>query len=155
MLYALRLLSPGLVLGRSDMPARSTTATKSTSRQRSPIASRRKPVLRFRMRITDGESIAVGPGKIALLEAIESTGSITSAAKTLQMSYRRAWLLVHELDQSMRTPVVETSPGGQRGGGSVLTEAGRQLIFLYRRIEDNATLACRGDIEQLMKMLAR
>ena len=55
----------------------------------------------------------------------------------------------------MRTPVLETSPGGQRGGGSVLTEAGRQLIFLYRRIEDNAALACRGDIEQLMKMLAR
>lgn len=117
--------------------------------------SRRKPVLRFRMRITDGDAIAVGPGKIALLEAIDKTGSITAAAKSLDMSYRRAWLLLDELNRSLRVPAIDSAKGGQHGGGSALTDAGKRLIELYRRIEQNAASACRDDIRQMMKMLAR
>src|SRR5262245_66600375 len=94
---------------------------------------RGRPQLRFRMRITDGGVIAVGPGKIALLEAIESTGSITAAAKSLDMSYRRAWLLLDELNRSLREPAVDKAKGGLHGGGSALTDAGRRLIALYRR----------------------
>lgn len=114
-----------------------------------------KPLLRFRMRITHGDVIAVGPGKIALLEAIEATGSITEAAKSLGMSYRRAWLLLDELNRSLRVPAVDSAKGGQLGGGSALTDSGRQVIELYRRIEETAAAACHADIQQLMKLLAR
>lgn len=131
----------------------------STSRPSIPASKRAtttgKPVLRFRMRITDGDHVAVGPGKIALLEAIERTGSITAAAKSLDMSYRRAWLLLDETNRSLREPAVTTSKGGKAGGGSVLTDAGRQVIALYRRIEDDAIAACQKDIRALMGLLAR
>lgn len=120
-----------------------------------PAPDRPRPVLRFRMRITVGDVIAVGPGKIALLEAIDQTGSITGAAKRLDMSYRRAWLLLDETNRSLRHPVVDSAKGGADGGGSALTDAGRQLIALYRHIEQTAAVACRDDIRKLMNMLAR
>jgi molybdate transport system regulatory protein len=107
------------------------------------------------MRVSDGDRIAVGPGKIALLEAIGNTGSITAAAKSLDMSYRRAWLLLDELNRSLEHPAVDSAKGGLQGGGSSLTEAGQQLITLYRRIEKRAEIACRDDIAQLMGMLVR
>ena len=112
-------------------------------------------MLRFRVRVTDGDHIAVGPGKIALLEAIAETGSITAAAKSLDMSYRRAWLLLDELNRSLTQPAVDSAKGGLLGGGSSLTDAGQQLITLYRRIEKRAEAACRDDIALLMGMLAR
>jgi molybdate transport system regulatory protein len=127
------------------------------NRQPSSRGSARKPrtpVLRFRMRVTDGDKIAVGPGKIALLEAIASTGSITAAAKSLDMSYRRAWLLLDELNRSLEHPAVDSAKGGLQGGGSSLTDAGRLLITLYRRIEKRAETSCRDDIAQLMSLLA-
>lgn len=114
----------------------------------------RAPVLRFRMRVTDGDKIAVGPGKIALLEAIASTGSITAAAKSLDMSYRRAWLLLDELNRSLEQPAVDSAKGGLQGGGSSLTDVGRLLITLYRRIEHRAETSCRDDITRLMSLLA-
>ena len=98
------------------------------------------------MRVTDGEKIAVGPGKIALLEAIGSAGSITAAAKSLDMSYRRAWLLLDELNRSLEHPAVDSAKGGLQGGGTSLTETGHQLITLYRRIEKRAEASCREDI---------
>ena len=114
----------------------------------------RAPVLRFRIRVTDGDKIAVGPGKIALLEAIASTGSITAAAKSLDMSYRRAWLLLDELNRSLEQPAVDSAKGGLQGGGSSLTDVGRLLITLYRRIEHRAETSCRDDITRLMSLLA-
>ena len=119
------------------------------SRTRAPA-----PQLRFRMRVTQGDVIAVGPGKIALLEAVDKTGSITAAAKSLDMSYRRAWLLLDELNRSLRVAAVDSAKGGAAGGGSVLTREGRELIALYRRIEATAAAACRSDIRKLMTMLA-
>lgn len=135
----------------SAMPTDTPRAAKPSTRS----AARRDPVLRFRMRVTSGDVIAIGPGKIALLEAIGKTGSITAAAKSLDMSYRRAWLLLDELNRSLREPAVDSAKGGQHGGGSALTDAGRQLIDLYRRIEDRAAAACRSDIQQLLKLLQR
>ncbi|HTT09472.1 MAG TPA: winged helix-turn-helix domain-containing protein [Burkholderiaceae bacterium] len=117
--------------------------------------TRSKPVFRFRPRVTGGGEIAVGPGKIALLEAIGKTGSITAAAKSLDMSYRRAWLLLDELNRSLRVPAVDSAKGGQHGGGSALTDRGKELIAVYRRIEKTAESAARADIKRLMAMLAR
>lgn len=120
-----------------------------------PADRKAAPQLRFRMRVSDGEVIAIGPGKIALLEAVERTGSITAAAKSLDMSYRRAWLLLDEMNRALKTPAVDSAKGGSAGGGSALTASGRELIALYRRIEATAATACRADIRKLIGMLAR
>ena len=63
--------------------------------------------VQFRVRITKGDDIAIGPGKVDLLEAIAETGSITAAAKRLGMSYRRAWMLVDTVNRCFKTPIVE------------------------------------------------
>ena len=84
--------------------------------------------VQFRLRITTGDDIAVGPGKIDLLEAIAATGSITAAAKQLGMSYRRAWLLVDTMNRCFRGPVVDAEAGGQRGGGTALTPLGAEVV---------------------------
>jgi molybdate transport system regulatory protein len=108
---------------------------------------------RFRMRLSVGERVAVGPGRIALLEALAETGSITAAAKRLGMSYRRAWLLVDELNSALKEPAVATSQGGSRGGGSHLTASGRHLLALYRGIEQQALARCEGDIAAMKNLL--
>lgn len=116
--------------------------------------ARSKPVAKFRIRVTAGDVIAIGPGKIALLEAISETGSITAAAKSLDMSYRRAWMLLDELNHALRKPAVDSAKGGQHGGGSELTDVGRQLIDTYRRIEETASQACAADIKRLVGLIA-
>ena len=120
-----------------------------------PPKTRNSPVARFRMRVTAGDVIAIGPGKIALLEAIGETGSLTSAAKSLDMSYRRAWMLLDELNNALKKPAVASVKGGQHGGGSELTDVGRQLVELYRRIDSTATRACAPDIKRLLGLLSR
>ncbi|CAD5372990.1 Putative transcriptional regulator, ModE family [Rubrivivax sp. A210] len=127
----------------------------STQTQPTPRHALQGPVPKFRLRIADGDATVVGPGKIALLEAIAATGSITAAAKSLDMSYRHAWLLLDDLNRSLRTAAVDSAHGGARGGGSALTEEGRRLIAIYRRIEATAADACRADIQNLMGLLAR
>jgi molybdate transport system regulatory protein len=107
------------------------------------------------MRIMAGGVIAIGPGKIALLEAIAATGSITAAAKSLEMSYRRAWLLLDELNNSLRTPAVDSAKGGTSGGGSEVTATGRRLIDLYRGVEARAEKACQAELAQLLNLIAR
>ena len=87
----------------------------------------------------------IGPGKIALLEAIRKTGSITAAAQSMQMSYRRAWLLVDELNKLMSEPVVTTTAGGAMHGGTTLTPVGEKTIALYHSIEAHTRAAARSD----------
>jgi molybdate transport system regulatory protein len=84
---------------------------------------------------------AIGPGKIRLLELIGELGSISAAGRTMNMSYRRAWSLIDELNRCFRAPVVETQLGGSHGGGAVLTDAGHDLIARYRAIERAAAKA--------------
>lgn len=109
--------------------------------------------IRWRMRIMRNNVIAIGPGKITLLEAVRDQGSITAAAKSLGMSYRRAWLLLDEINSSLANPATISSHGGARGGTSLLTEVGEQVIALYRRIEAQATAANAQELEALMKLL--
>lgn len=113
-----------------------------------------KPRIQFRLRISRGADIAVGPGKIDLLEAIDATGSITAAARSLGMSYRRAWLLVDTMNRCFRTALVEAEAGGRRGGGARLTRLGGEVIERYRRIERSAARAGAADIRALMRKLA-
>jgi molybdate transport system regulatory protein len=113
-----------------------------------------KPDVQFRLRIRSGDDIAVGPGKIELLEAIASTGSITAAAKSLGMSYRRAWLLVDTMNCCFKSRVVETEAGGTRGGGTQLTVVGARLVRSYRLIEARAAKAAASEIATLTSLLA-
>jgi len=111
------------------------------------------PVVKLRMRVMADDIIAIGPGKIELLEAINDTKSIAAAAKSLGMSYRRAWLLVDGINQALKTPAVVTSTGGSHGGGTALTDTGHQVVALYRRIEQHALKACEADLGQLVAMV--
>lgn len=107
----------------------------------------------FRLRILHGRDIAVGPGKIDLLEAIEKAGSITAAARSLGMSYRRAWLLIDTMNRCFRRPVVETESGGRRGGGTRLTETGIQTLRRYRNAEKLAAKASSSELRALRQLL--
>jgi molybdate transport system regulatory protein len=91
------------------------------------------PAIRFR--IDFAENSNVGPGKIALLEAIQTYGSLSAAARALKLSYRRAWLLLESLNQGFREPVSLNSVGGVGGGGVVITAFGILLIKRYREVE--------------------
>jgi molybdate transport system regulatory protein len=111
--------------------------------------------VRLTVRIDFGAERALGPGKIRLLEAIGKTGSISRAGRSLGMSYRRAWLLVDDMNRCFRAPVVATQPGGARGGGAALTPFGRELIENYRAIEARATAAAKFHLQALEKSLRR
>jgi len=118
-----------------------------------PARSRKAPVARFRIRVISGETIAVGPGKIDLLEAIARTHSITAAAKAIGMSYRRAWILVDEINAALKRPAVSSAKGGEHGGGSRLTATGEALVELYRGIEARAAESCAAEIAGLVKLV--
>lgn len=113
-----------------------------------------KAKVQFRLRIYREETIAIGPGKVALLEAIAERGSISGAARQLGMSYRRAWLLLEELNTALSSPAVVTATGGAHGGGAKLTPVGDNLIKHYRAIEAAAKVAAAADIVALTRMLA-
>ncbi len=95
----------------------------------------------------------LGPGKVALLEAIGTHGSIVAAAKALGMSYRRAWLLTDELDRMFEEPVIVTHPG-RRGTGTEITPFGQRLIAIYRAMERQSAKATRGAVDELTRSLA-
>jgi len=131
-------------------PAPTPTAEAVSPRRPGP---RPAPVARFRLRLTSGGAIAVGPGKIDLLEAIAETRSITAAAKSIGMSYRRAWALVDQINASLKQPAVASAKGGEHGGGSRLTAVGQALVARYRRIEARADEACADDIAALLRLV--
>jgi len=91
--------------------------------------------LTVRFRVDFGNRCSVGIGKIELLEGIARTGSLSQAAREMRMSYRRAWLLLEDLNLSFDRPVARASVGGRGGGGVVLTSFGSGLVAGYRRLE--------------------
>ena len=99
----------------------------------------------LRLRIVLSGTTRLGPGKADLLEAIGRTGSISAAGRDLGMSYRRAWLLVDEVNRLFRRPVVVTSAGGSHGGWAKLTDFGRALVAAYRRVEERTRAAIREE----------
>ncbi|HEY7640039.1 MAG TPA: hypothetical protein VH814_09960 [Steroidobacteraceae bacterium] len=103
----------------------------------------------IRLRIDLGPDSALGPGKIALLEHIEKTGSLSQAARELGMSYRRAWLLLDDVNRMFDDPATTASVGGSGGGGAQLTELGRAIVKAYREIEDAAEKAAGARIAWL------
>ena len=98
---------------------------------------------------------AMGPGRAALLSHIARTGSITSAARAMGMSYRRAWQLVEAMNKSFAAPVVVTEVGGRRGGGAVVTALGKRLVTLYRAMENKASSAIAADLRRFSRYLRK
>jgi molybdate transport system regulatory protein len=103
----------------------------------------------IRLRIDLSPESALGPGKIALLEHIEATGSLSKAARELGMSYRRAWLLLNDINGMFDDPATTASVGGSGGGGARLTDLGREIVKAYREIEDAAEKAASARIAWL------
>jgi molybdate transport system regulatory protein len=112
------------------------------------------PGTKLTLRVDFGGNRAVGPGKVVLLEAIRDSGSISQAGRVLGMSYRRAWLLIDDLNHCFSEPVVSAQPGGVQGGGAVLTAFGEELIRNYRAIEAAATAAAKPRLSALEGRLA-
>jgi molybdate transport system regulatory protein len=98
-------------------------------------------VLKIKIQLYCGEEIAMGPGKADLLDAILAEGSISAAGRAMGMSYRRTWLLVDAMNRCWKTPLVETSPGNARGGGSRVTPQGKTILAHYRSLQDRISSA--------------
>ncbi len=96
----------------------------------------------------------LGRGKIELLEHIRETGSISAAGRSMDMSYRRAWLLVSALNSMFRQEVVESQRGGKQGGGAVLTPFGDELIRQFRAMEEKAQAALASELAWLQDNLS-
>ncbi len=104
-----------------------------------------KPVLR----ITFPHDDRLGRGKIELLEHIRETGSISAAGRAMDMSYRRAWMLVAEMNRMFKAQVVESQRGGQKGGGAALTPFGEELLARFRGMEKTVRMSLADDLAWL------
>lgn len=108
----------------------------------------------IRIRVLCGEEIAIGQGKADLLEAIAQHGSISAAGRQLGLSYRKAWLMVDEMNRCFASPVVETTKGGTQGGGARVTELGRQALAQYRTLQTKAQGAIEAELAAFRALLA-
>lgn len=100
-----------------------------------------------------GDLIALGPGKVDLLESIGREGSISQAARERHLSYRRAWNMVDTMNQCFKEPLVISVTGGKGGGGAQLTATGEKVIQLYRKMEKKADTASQAEAQALKKFL--
>jgi molybdate transport system regulatory protein len=103
--------------------------------------------------VRHGAEIAMGPGKADLLDAIAATGSISAAARSMNMSYRRAWLLVDVMNRTFREPLVHSAAGGQHGGGAGVTDAGRAVLAQFRAMEAASAAAVQAHVGALAALL--
>ena len=111
------------------------------------------PALKPRFRVVCGENIALGPGKVELLAQVDETGSISEAAKRLDMSYNRAWLLIKTMNICFKEPVIAAVRGGHTRGGAELTKTGKKILTLYRQLEIEAREATRKTWSQIESRL--
>jgi molybdate transport system regulatory protein len=106
-----------------------------------------------RIRVVSDSQIALGPGKVDLLEGIERSGSISKAARELGLSYRRAWTLVDTMNKSFKSYLVQGSAGGGKGGGSYLTPLGKKITKIYRTMEKKAEDSIQSDWNLIKRSL--
>src|SRR5262245_49977967 len=114
-----------------------------------------RPLPSLSVRIDLDTEGRIGPGKIQLLENIREFGSISAAGRAMDMSYKRAWDLVDEINRICRQPAVERQTGGRNGGGAVLTPFGISLVARYRKIERDAASAVRKELQALSSDIGR
>ncbi|MFN3751671.1 MAG: winged helix-turn-helix domain-containing protein [Thiobacillus sp.] len=107
-----------------------------------------------RLRILLDTEIAIGPGKADLLDAIARNGSISAAAREMNMSYRRAWLLVDTMNRCFRAPLVEAAKGGSGGGGARVTDLGLDVLARYRAMEVKAAASVASEMREFSRLLS-
>lgn len=108
---------------------------------------------RLRLRLVFADDAMLGPGKADLLELIEEVGSIAAAGRRMGMSYKRAWMLVEEMNAAFRDPLVASSRGGARGGGARLTETGAAVLAHFRRLEGRVAETGAAEIAAIRDLL--
>lgn len=104
------------------------------------------PPPRLRFRLLLGRDVAIGPGKADLLAALAETGSISAAARSMGMSYKKAWYLLDTMNHCFREPIVAAEKGGRGHGGARLTPMGKEVLARYRSIEQKAAEAVTDDL---------
>lgn len=109
----------------------------------------RESVTRLSIRIDLAPGLRIGPGKVQLLEMIAEHGSISAAGRVLGMSYRRAWMLIEDMNRGFGQPVVEAQIGGKAGGGARLSSLGADLVAHYRAIERAADRAATPFLDRI------
>ena len=109
--------------------------------------------LKLKAQLMSGADIALGPGKVELLEWIARTGSISAAARGMRLSYRRAWLMVDTMNRSFKRPLVERAQGGAHGGGATLTDEGAAVVRRYRALEADLEAAAQAHAGDLLERL--
>lgn len=105
--------------------------------------------VKYRIWIFSGKEKVFGIGRIELLEKIKKTGSISTAAAQMKMSYRQAWQMVNEMNDRAGKPLVEKQLGGKSGGGSVVTPAGINAIRQFNLLEQEVGEFIRGKIKKM------
>jgi molybdate transport system regulatory protein len=109
--------------------------------------------LDLKLRLLHEDDVAIGPGKADLLEAIAQEGSISGAARSMNMSYRRAWLLVDVMNRCFSEPLVHSAAGGSHGGGAQLTGTGIAVLAQFRKMEAAASKASKAHMAALAKLM--
>ena len=117
--------------------------------QKDEAADMLESMARLKITLLLNSGARIGPGKVALLESVRDTGSISAAARAMGMDYKRAWLLVDSLNRAFASPIVERTTGGPRGGGATLTVFGEELLALYRHLQAAATTLAADDLAAL------
>lgn len=93
--------------------------------------------IKSRIWIESENNVLLGEGRVRLLKAIQETGSLSKAAKTLNISYKKAWQMLDSVNKSAKKPVTINSIGGKGGGGAELTEYGKSLVMAFDEINKN------------------
>ena len=110
---------------------------------------------RLRLRVHLGRDHSLGPGKVQLLEAVREHGSISAAARSMDMAYRHAWELIDDMNRCFRSPVVATASGGATRGGARVTAFGEEVIRRFRAMEQATRKATAADLASLEAEVAR
>lgn len=118
-------------------------------------AKRSLVIILPRIRILVDDQIAVGPGKVHLLQLIDETSSISEAARRMKMSYMRAWSLIRTMNDCFPEPVVLARRGGQAGGSASLTQTGQRLLALYQRLETEFLATSKATRREMITLLER
>ena len=108
---------------------------------------------RLWIKIYFGNRGQIGPGKIRLLQSIAGERSITAAARAMGMSYRRAWLLVDQMNKTFGQPVVQTHTGGNARGGAQLTALGEEIVVRYLELSEQAQSQSVGKLGEMAALI--
>jgi len=111
-----------------------------------------KYTIKSRIWIEAGENVLIGEGRVRLLKAIDETGSLSKAAKSINISYKKAWKLIDSVNKSAKKPVIKSSVGGKGGGGAEITDYGKSLINAFDEINKNCWSFLDVQVEAINKL---